>query len=197
MIPTVGLTGGIGSGKSAVADRLAASGAIVVDTDVISRELTAPGGGAIASLVAAFGPGVLASDGGLDRAAMRRRVFASPDERQRLEAVLHPMIREEAARRLGSAEGPYAVLVVPLLFESGAWAGRVGRVVVVDCPASLQVSRTAARSGLAEAEVRAIMAAQWPRWRRLQSADDVVWNGGSLADLEARVVALDRRIRGG
>ena len=197
MIPTVGLTGGIGSGKSAVADRMAQLGAIIVDTDAISRELTAPGGDAIGSLVATFGPGVLAGDGGLDRAAMRRRVFADPSERQRLESVLHPRIREESARRLEAARGPYAVLVVPLFFESGAWAGRVGRVVVVDCPESLQVERTVARSGLDPAQVRAIMAAQWPRWRRLQAADDVIWNGGTLASLEAQVAALDRRIRRG
>lgn len=196
MIPTVGLTGGIGSGKSAVADRLAELGAIVVDTDEISRELTAPGGGAIGALVEVFGPAVLAADGGLDRAAMRQRVFSNPGDRQRLEAVLHPRIRQESARRLESAAGPYAVLVVPLFFESGAWAGRVGRVVVVDCPESLQVSRAAARSGLDPAEVRAIMAAQWPRWRRLQAADDVIWNGGSLAALDTQVAALDRRIRG-
>jgi len=195
VIPTVGLTGGIGSGKSAVADSLAALGAIIVDTDLISREMTASGGGAIDALVNTFGPAVLAADGGLDRAAMRQRVFSSPDERLRLEAVLHPRIREESTRRLESARGPYAVLVVPLLFESGTWARRVGRVVVVDCPESLQVARTVARSGLSEAEVRAIMAAQWPRWRRLQAADDVLWNGGSREALQAQVAALDRRIR--
>lgn len=195
MIPTVGLTGGIGSGKSAVADSLAALGAIIVDTDLISREMTASGGGAIDALVNTFGPAVLAADGGLDRAAMRQRVFSSPDERLRLEAVLHPRIREESTRRLENARGPYAVLVVPLLFESGTWARRVGRVVVVDCPESLQVARTVARSGLSEAEVRAIMAAQWPRWRRLQAADDVLWNGGSREALQAQVAALDRRIR--
>ncbi|MBK8321421.1 MAG: dephospho-CoA kinase [Betaproteobacteria bacterium] len=194
-MPTVGLTGGIGSGKSAVADSLAALGAIIVDTDLISREMTASGGGAIDALVNTFGPAVLAADGGLDRAAMRQRVFSSPDERLRLEAVLHPRIREESTRRLENARGPYAVLVVPLLFESGTWARRVGRVVVVDCPESLQVARTVARSGLSEAEVRAIMAAQWPRWRRLQAADDVLWNGGSREALQAQVAALDRRIR--
>ncbi len=195
MIPTVGLPGGIGSGKSAAADFLAARGAVVVDTDAISRELTAPGGGAIAPLAQAFGPAALAGDGGLDRAAMRRRVFADEAERRRLEAILHPLIRAECARRLEAARGPYAVLVVPLFFESGAWAGRVGRVVVVDCPEALQVVRTAARSGLSEAEVRAIMATQWPRWRRLQAADEVLWNGGSLEALRAQCDALDRRLR--
>jgi dephospho-CoA kinase len=197
VIPTFGLTGGIGSGKSAVADRLAALGAVVIDTDAISRELTAPGGAAIAPLASAFGAGAIGRDGGLDRAAMRQRVFSDAGERRRLEAVLHPLIREESARALERARGPYALLVVPLLFESGAWAGRVRRVVVVDCPESVQVARTVARSGLSEAEVRAIMAAQWPRWRRLQAADEVIWNGGSLEALQAQCEALDRRLRHG
>jgi dephospho-CoA kinase len=197
VIPTVGLTGGIGSGKSAVADRLAALGAVVIDTDAISRELTSHGGAAIAPLAAVFGPGAIGEDGGLDRAAMRRRVFADAGERLRLESVLHPLIREECARRLEQAQGPYALLVVPLFFESGAWAGRVGRVVAVDCSESLQIERTAARSGLAGEEVRAIMAAQWPRWRRLQAADEVLWNGGSLEALQAQCEALDRRLRNG
>jgi dephospho-CoA kinase len=196
VIPVVGLTGGIGSGKSAVADRLAAQGAVVVDTDAISRELTAAGGAAMEPLARAFGPAAIAGDGGLDRAAMRRRVFADAGERRRLEAILHPLIREESARRLAGAKGPYAVLVVPLFFESGAWAGRVGRVVVVDCPEDLQVSRTVARSGLSEPEVRAIMATQWPRWRRLQAADAVIWNGGSLEALRDQCDALDRQLRG-
>jgi dephospho-CoA kinase len=128
---------------------------------------------------------------------MRRRVFADEGARRRLESILHPLIREESARRLGAASGPYAVLVVPHFFESGAWAGRVGKVVVVDCPPALQVDRTTARSGLAADEVRAIMAAQWPRWRRLQSADEVIWNGGSREALEAQCAALDGRLRRG
>jgi dephospho-CoA kinase len=128
---------------------------------------------------------------------MRRRVFADEGERRRLESILHPLIREECAHRLERARGAYALLVVPLLFESGAWAGRVDRVVVVDCPESVQVARTVARSGLAEAEVRAIMAAQWPRWRRLQAADEVIWNGGSLEALQAQCEALHGRLRDG
>lgn len=195
MIRAFGLTGGIGSGKSAVADALAARGAAVIDTDAIARELTAPGGAALSALAREFGAGVIGADGALDRAAMRGRVFADPAERRRLESILHPLIREESARRLAAARGPYAVLVVPLLFESGAWAGRVAQVVAVDCPEDLQVARTAARSGLAPAEVRAIMAAQWPRWRRLQAADRVVWNGGTREALEAQVEALDRELR--
>lgn len=197
MIRAVGLTGGIGSGKSAVADALAARGAVVIDTDEISRALTAPGGAALPEIERAFGPGVLGEDGGLDRAAMRRRVFDDAGERRRLEAILHPLIRAESDRRLAAAQGPYAVLVVPLLFESGAWAGRVDAVVVVDCPETLQVSRTAARSGIAPGEVRAIMAAQWPRWRRLQAAGRVVWNGGTREALDAQVAALDRDLRAG
>lgn len=197
MIRAVGLTGGIGSGKSAVAEALAARGAVVIDTDEISRALTAPGGAALPEIARAFGPGVLGEDGGLDRAAMRRRVFDDAGERRRLEAILHPLIRAESDRRLAAAQGPYAVLVVPLLFESGAWAGRVDAVVLVDCPETLQVSRTAARSGIAPEEVRAIMAAQWPRWRRLQAAGRVVWNGGTREALDAQVAALDRELRAG
>jgi dephospho-CoA kinase len=190
-----GLTGGIGSGKSAVAERLAARGASVVDTDEIARALAAPGGAAMPALSAAFGPSFVRPDGGLDRDAMRRLAFADPAARAKLEAILHPLIRAECARRLAGADGPYAVLVVPLLFESGAWADRVDRVVAVDCDGALQVARAAARPGLDESAVRAVMAAQWPRWRRLQMADEVVWNGGTLEALDRACGALDERLR--
>jgi dephospho-CoA kinase len=192
---TVGLTGGIGSGKSTAAAMLAERGAAVVDTDEISRELTATGGGALTAISDAFGPGVLGGDGSLERSAMRRRAFADPAVRRGLESILHPMIRAESDRRLALAHAPYAVLVVPLLFESGNYAARVGLTVVVDLDEALQVERAAARSGLAPAEVQSIMAAQWPRWRRLQMADEVLWNGGSPAQLEAQVVRLDARLR--
>jgi dephospho-CoA kinase len=186
VIPVVALTGGIGSGKTAVSDRLARRGASVVDADEVSRALTAAGGGAIDALRAAFGDRYVTSEGALDRAAMRTLVFEDPAARSRLEAVLHPAIREHSDRELRAARGPYALLVVPLLFETGGWRGRADRVLVVDCPESLQVERTVRRSSLAEDEVRRIMAAQWPRWRRLQLADDVVWNGGAEAALEAQ-----------
>ena len=190
---TVGLTGGIGSGKGAVSSRLAALGASVVDTDVVSRRLTAPGGAAIAPLREAFGDRAIASDGGLDRAAMRVLAFEDPDARARLEAILHPAIRAEAVREVAAASGPYALLVVPLLLEKGGYVDRVDRILVVDCAEALQVERAARRSGLAPGEVRAVMRAQWPRWRRLQMADDVIWNGGTLEALEAQCDAMHAR----
>ena len=195
MIPTVGLTGGIGSGKSTAADLLAGLGAGLVDTDVISRELTAAGGAALPALRAALGERLVPPGAALDRDAVRALVFSDPSARARLESILHPLIREESQRRLLRVDGPYALLVVPLLFESGAWAGRLDRVGAVDCSEALQVARTLSRSGLAEGDVRAIMAAQWPRWRRLQAADEVLWNGGDLAALRAQCEALHARLR--
>ena len=188
----VGLTGGIGSGKSAVSGRLARLGAAVVDTDEISRALTAAHGAAMPQLAQAFGARFVTAEGALDRAAMRALVFESPESRERLEAILHPAIRRETDAALAAAGGPYALLVVPLLFETGGYRGRVDRVLAVDCPESLQVERTMRRSALAEGEVRAIMAAQWPRWRRLQSADDVIWNGGDEAALDAQCLRMHR-----
>jgi dephospho-CoA kinase len=192
---TVGLTGGIGSGKTTVAQRFAALGAAVVDTDEISRALTGAGGAAMAALREAFGERFVTAEGALDRAAMRALAFEDPLARAKLEAILHPAIRAEADRALAAARGPYAVLVVPLLFETGGYAKRVDRTLVVDCPEEVQVERAARRSGLASADVRAIMDAQWPRWRRLQAADDVVWNGGEAAALDAQCTALDARYR--
>ena len=170
----IGLTGGIGSGKSEVTARLEALGASIVDTDVISRNLTGPSGGAMPAVRAAFGERFIGPDGALDRAAMRTLAFEDAAARARLESILHPAIRAEADRSLASARGPYAVVVVPLLFETRGYLDRVDRVLVVDCPEHLQVERTMRRSGLDEAAVRAILAAQWPRWRRLQAADDVI-----------------------
>ena len=188
----VGLTGGIGAGKSTVADHLAALGAAIIDTDAIAHALTAPAGEAMAAIREAFGAGVVAHDGSLDRSAMRRAAFSDPAVRARLEAILHPMIHDRAEAALERAGGAYAVLVVPLLFESRGYLGRVARVLVVDCPETLQVERAMARSGLAAGEVRAVMQAQWPRWRRLQCADDVVWNGGDLAALASQCERLHR-----
>jgi dephospho-CoA kinase len=165
----IGLTGGIGSGKSTVADLLVARGAALVDTDRIAHELTAPGGEAIAPIRAAFGDAVVAADGRMDRAAMRALAFADPDARRRLEAILHPMIR--ARTRAGidaaiAAGAPYVLVAVPLLVESGDWRGRYDRVLVVDCPPEVQVGRVIARSGLARAQVDAILAAQASREQR-------------------------------
>ncbi|MBK6632625.1 MAG: dephospho-CoA kinase [Betaproteobacteria bacterium] len=189
----VGLTGGIGSGKSAAADLLEELGAAVVDTDVIAHELTAPGGPAIEPIRAAFGDGVIAQNGALDRAAMRRKVFADAPAKARLEGILHPMIRAEADRRSDASRAPYVVLVVPLLVESGGYRRRVQRVVVVDCPEEIQVVRVMSRSGLSEDEARAIMAAQVGRAQRLAVADDVIDNGGELAALRPQVEALHRK----
>jgi dephospho-CoA kinase len=198
MIFVVGLTGGIGSGKSAVAERFAARGAAIVDTDVIAHELTAPGGAGIPALSAAFGAEVLMPDGALDRAAMRRIAFADPAARARLEAILHPLIRAESEARLcrlASADFPYAVLVVPLLVESGNYRERVDRVCIVDCPEATQLERVMARSGLPRAEAQAIMAAQASRAVRLAAADDVIDNARGLTELDAQVAKLHEKYR--
>jgi dephospho-CoA kinase len=182
----VGLTGGIGSGKSTVAARMAALGASVIDTDEISRHLTGPGGAAMLELGRVFGEKYVAPDGSLHRDAMRALAFEDAAARARLESILHPAIRAESDRRLAAATGPYAILVVPLLFEGGGDPGRYSRILVVDCPEEEQVKRTMQRSGLAEAQVRAIMATQWPRARRLERADDVIVNAGAPAELAAQ-----------
>ena len=193
----VGLTGGIGSGKSTVADLLAALGAEVVDTDAIAHELTGAQGAAMSQIVAAFGPSVVCPDGALDRAAMRRLVFSDPAAKNRIETILHPLIRRESEVRCQLATAaPYVLLVVPLLVESGAcgaYRQRVDRILVVDCDEATQLSRVIARSGLSSAEVRAIMATQASRAERLAVADDVVFNGGARDDLNAQLAALHRR----
>ncbi len=186
----VGLTGGIGSGKSAAADLLAARGALVVDTDQIAHQLTAPGGAAMEPIREAFGNGVVAADGALNRPAMRALAFEDPDARKRLEAILHPMIRAESERQCRAATTPYVVLVVPLLIESGTYRERVRRLCVVDCPEDVQVLRVMQRSGLEERQVRAIMAAQASRAERLAAADDVIDNSAGYAELAVQVERL-------
>jgi dephospho-CoA kinase len=189
----VGLTGGIGSGKSAAADCFAAHGIAVIDTDAIARELTAPSGAALPALVAAFGSGILAADAAMDRARVRALVFADAEARKRLEGILHPLIRQVAGERCRLAASPYVILAVPLLVESGTYRERCDRIVVVDCPEALQISRVMARSGLAEAEVRAIMATQATRGERIAAADDVLANDADFAGLAAQVAALHRK----
>jgi dephospho-CoA kinase len=189
----VGLTGGIGSGKSAAADEFARLGAAVVDTDAIAHELTAPGGAAIAELRRAFGDEFIAPNGALDRARMRDLVFRSLEDKKRLEVLLHPMIRAESERRIRAAlaaGAPYAVHVVPLLVESPGYRERVDRVLVVDLPEPLQLARVRQRSGLAEHEVRRIIASQAPREKRLAAADDVIDNSGTISALQQRVAEL-------
>ncbi|AXE34558.1 dephospho-CoA kinase [Chromobacterium phragmitis] len=188
-IPVVGLTGGIGSGKSAAADRFAELGVPVVDTDRIAHQLTASGGAAMDEIVQAFGAGAAAADGSLDRAAMRARVFAAPEERKRLEAILHPAIYQESARQLALADGDYALLVVPLLFESGRYLPLLARTLAVDCGEDAQIERVMRRSGLSADAVRAIMAAQVSREERRRRADDVIDNSGGMAELRLQVDA--------
>jgi dephospho-CoA kinase len=189
----VGLTGGIGCGKSAAAEEFARLGATVVDTDVIARELTAAGGAAAAHVKAMFGDAFMRPDGAMDREAMRKRVFSDPSAKRALESLLHPMIRDESKRRIASAGGPYVVHVVPLLIESGDYRARVDRVLVVDCPEDLQLERVRARSGLADVEVRAIIAQQAARAARLAAADDVIDNRSTLQVLREQVAALHAR----
>ena len=194
----VGLTGGIGSGKSTVADNFAALGATVVDTDVIAHELTGPQGAAMPAIAAEFGPAVVAPDGRLDRAAMRALVFSDPAVRDRLEAILHPRIRAESRQRVREAlagGAPYVLLVVPLLVESGAYRDRVDRILVVDCDDDLRVARVRERSGLSEPEIRAIMATQASRAARLAVADEVILNNSGKCALEAEVARLHRFYR--
>jgi dephospho-CoA kinase len=192
---TIGLTGGIGSGKSAVSDRFAELGAAIVDTDAIAHELTGLGGAAMPAIAAAFGDSVVQADGALDRTAMRGLAFGDSSARARLEAILHPMIRAESDARVRRAGAPYVILAVPLLVESGSFRERCDRILVVDCPEAMQVERVRTRSGLSEQQVRAIMAAQASRAQRLAAADDVVDNSGSLEALNARVAELDGQYR--
>ena len=190
---TVGLTGGIGSGKSTVADRFAALGVTIVDADVAAHRLTVPGGAAIAAIRDTFGERFIAADGALDRAVMRAHVFADPAERLRLEAILHPMIRAACDRAREAATSAYVMLVVPLLFESGDRAATVQRTLVIACDESVQIARVMARSGLDEAEVRAIIATQMRATERVALADDVIDNSGAAHELDAPIAALHRR----
>jgi dephospho-CoA kinase len=186
----VGLTGGIGSGKSSVADLLVQRGAGLVDTDRLAHALTAPHGAAIEPLRDAFGQDFITPQGALDRARMRALVFTDPTARARLEAVLHPLIRAQARCDVSACRAPYVVLVVPLLIESGNWHQRCQRVLVVDCPAALQRARVMARSGLPAEEVDRIIAAQASRDMRLAVADDVIDNSGDAAALVPQVDRL-------
>jgi dephospho-CoA kinase len=191
---SVGLTGGIGSGKSTVADLFATQGAAVVDTDLIAHQLTAPQGLAMPHIRTVFGDGYIAADGAMDRQKMRAAVFADPTAKARLEAILHPLIRSETERSADEAQGSYLLYVVPLLVESGVWKQRVSRVLVIDCPEDVQIRRVMQRNGFSEEQVRAIMATQAPRALRLAAADDVIVNDGVDASmLQKEVAALHQR----
>ncbi|MDR2113081.1 MAG: dephospho-CoA kinase [Candidatus Accumulibacter sp.] len=190
----VGLTGGIGSGKTTVAGLFAELGAAIVDTDAIAHELTSARGAAMPAIVGAFGGAVLREDGSLDRARMRRLCFSDPAARKSLEAILHPLIRGESVARCRRADyAPYVLLVVPLLIESGAYREHVGRILLVDCDEARQIARVMARSALSEQEVREIIAAQASRAERLAAADDVLSNTGAPGELPMGVLALHRR----
>jgi dephospho-CoA kinase len=186
----VGLTGGIGSGKSAAAAEFGRLGATVVDTDAIAHELTRAGGAAVAQVRRLFGDDFVDATGAMDRAKMRALAFRDPAAKKKLEQLLHPMIRAESERRIAAASGPYVVHVVPLLVESPGYRQRVARVLVVDCPDDLQVERVRQRSSLAENEVRRIIASQVKRDERLAAADDVIDNSGSLDALHKQVREL-------
>jgi dephospho-CoA kinase len=187
---TVGLTGGIGSGKSTVADLFAARGVSVIDTDQIAHRLTAAGGAAMPAIVAQFGPAFADAGGALDRARMRQLVFADAGAKARLEAILHPRIRAETEAATAAATGCYVMLAIPLLVESGTWRARVSRVLAVDCPETVQLARVMARNHLPEAQVRAIMAAQATREARLAAADDVIVNDAGLDALAPQIARL-------
>lgn len=188
----VGLTGGIGSGKSTVARQFENRGVTVIDADALAHQLTAPGGAAIAPIRAAFGDDAIDARGALDRARMRALVFNDADAKRRLESILHPMIRAESERLAAAATAPYLIHMIPLLVESGEPHARFARVLVVDCPEEIQIARVMARNGLARAEVEAIMATQATRAQRLAQADDVIDNSGDESVLEPQVERLHR-----
>lgn len=189
----VGLTGGIGCGKSRATEMFAELGADIVDTDAIAHELTGPDGRAMQDIARAFGSEYVRENGSLDRDRMRELVFADPTAKTRLEAIVHPMIRAESHARVAGGTGPYVLLVVPLLLETGAYRDIVDRVLVVDCDEPRQIERTMARSRLSEDAVRRIMAAQLPRARRVAQADDVLSNDADIPSLRTQVEALHER----
>jgi dephospho-CoA kinase len=194
----VGLTGGIGSGKSTVLQMLAELGAAVIDADAISRGTTAAGGAAIAAITARFGSEFITPEGALHRERMRTHAYADPQARRHLEQIIHPLVREESDRQVRAALDagvPCIVFDIPLLVESGRWRAQVDRVLVVDCSPQTQVDRVVARSGLTPEEVRAIMAAQASRGERLAAADIVICNEGlTLDQLRDKVVQGARRL---
>ncbi len=186
----VGLTGGIGSGKSTIANAFAAQGVNVVDTDRIAHEVSASGGAGINALREAFGSEAIAADGAMDRDWMRQRVFDNPQERRRLEQILHPLIRQITNERVMAQPDPYVIIDVPLLVESGNWEQRCDRVLVVDCQVQTQIERVMQRNGFTRARIDSIIAAQATREQRLAAADDVIDNDAELAQSLKRVDQL-------
>ncbi|KQY49735.1 dephospho-CoA kinase [Lysobacter sp. Root494] len=193
----IGVTGGVASGKSVVTDRFEAFGIVVADADVAAREAVAPGSAGLAAVVEIFGASVLAADGGLDRAAMRQRVFGNEVARQQLESIIHPLVRAQLRRECESAAGAYALAAIPLLAEGG---GRVAypwlqRILVVDVPLEVQHSRLMLRDGIDADLAARMIAAQASREQRLAIADDVIINDGGIDELQGHVAQLDRRYR--
>lgn len=193
--PSFGLTGGIGSGKSTVAGYFAELGVRIIDTDQISHQLTQSGGEAIPLIQKIFGTEYVNTGGALDRARMRQLVFSDNDAKQRLEAILHPLILSESKTQVAMlTEAPYTLVVVPLLFENGRYMNWLQRAIVVDCPEQQQIIRTMQRSNLSEPVVRAIMLQQIDRSSRLQLADDILRNDGNTDELRQQVYALHSRL---
>jgi dephospho-CoA kinase len=190
----IGLTGGIGSGKSTVAEMFSKRGANIIDTDVISHQLTAPGQPAVASIEKFFGKDIIAADGGLDRVKLRHLVFSDATAKKFLEDLLHPLIREQVVKKLSEKNSaPYRIVVVPLLFETNAYEQIIQRSLLVDCPEQLQLTRATSRGRLNEAEVQAVMATQYSRKQRLDKADDVILNDGAIKELEDKVMRLNKK----
>jgi dephospho-CoA kinase len=188
----IGLTGGIACGKTTVANLFAALGVTIVDTDLLAREVVAPGSALLPQIAAHFGPAILAADGSLDRRELRSRVFADPAERRWLEALTHPAIRALTDERCNAAPGPYSIVAIPLLVETGA-AARFDRVLVVDCEPELQLARLIARDGTTREEAQRMLAAQAPREARLAVANEVIHNDGDMASLRDQVEKLHRQ----
>lgn len=190
----VGLTGGIGSGKSTVAQILASNGAEIIDTDLISHALTAPKQPALLDIASQLGPNFLLADGSLDRTTLRQRVFSDALARKTLEDIMHPRIRSEVHARLcQSSKAAYRVLVVPLLLETQTYQSLIHRVFVIDCPEELQIQRAMARSSLTQSQVKSIMNAQFPRTLRLQAADDVIINDSTLKKLTENTLEIHKK----
>lgn len=196
-VPLIGLTGGIGSGKTAASNLLGQLGAGIIDTDLISHDLTAPGGKAIELIATAFGPGFIDSKGALDRPKMRALVFSDPKARQALEQITHPLIQQETVKQafeLAKLGVPYLVFVVPLLIESGSWIKLIDHLVVVDCLEETQIKRVMHRSNMMESEVENILKVQTTREARLAAANTVIQNQGTLEDLKSAVFHLHQEL---
>jgi dephospho-CoA kinase len=183
----VGLTGGIGSGKSAAAERFAQHGIVVIDTDVISRQLTAAKGAAMPTIRQQFGDEFIASDGALNRDLMRQSILSDSAAKKKLEAILHPLIRAESIKQVAQATSPYVILAVPLLFETNGYKNIMNTTLVIDCAEATQIRRAQARGGMTSEQIHAVMAAQLPRAERLKKADHIIDNNGSLEVLHHEV----------